>query len=660
MTFSNVNGVTVTPLHEGCSYEFNGTATADGQMGIYGSRTKMPEGVKPGGQYRIHTLTEITRGLALNITVSREGGAGATLAQYIFRKEECDFNIYIPSDAVGINIFFSIAANVEFDHKKIRLWLSEVTRRSSAKDMAVLRANTLSREYGLFAYCGQMNAALEIVDNRLSHLCIPAEGARTVTVQANKRQPNAVALLRELPDRVNPIKFCWLRDEEGNIVRDEHGDPVEDRRRYVITKSNSRTLMIPEECRYLYMHAGDATSPTTFLPGYLKIDNKEFEVSEKETPTAMTTVFFDDFDREELGKNWKGLRNKPNAMPHYGTLFYTDDDDCYLSDSCLVLRTCRDPEKDLGYQYDYDMKTGKPKQNERGDYIMVPRKWKGPYISTQDAFAVRKGSISAKIKFSNHFERHFCFTFFTFSQNAEWPYAPEFDIIEGYSQLLETEITTRRGDVFPAGTIYDTLASHVHYQGAERKSQIDGFIRNSFDGNIYWQAQDLAGFDETEWHVYKITWDEHHLICYVDNYVLCRIDLDNMPNDTIWTSPADIRFNIRRRTWCDMDESACAYIDWVRVETAEGPQPPTGITYEDKTLRVGESLYVKPTFAPENASNCAYDMTTDDTGVVSLYNYHEAYECVYHRIDAIAPGTATVKIKTANGRCEHTFRVTVT
>ena len=101
-------------------------------------------------------------------------------------------------------------------------------------------------------------------------------------------------------------------------------------------------------------------------------------------------------------------------------------------------------------------------------------------------------------------------------------------------------------------------------------------------------------------------------------------------------------------------------MDWVKVESFDDVQPPTGISHENITLSVGDEYYVSPTITPSNVINYAYSMTTDDTDVVEIYNYLEEYHAVYHKLIAIGAGTAVIRLTTADGKNSCTFTVTVT
>ncbi len=101
----------------------------------------------------------------------------------------------------------------------------------------------------------------------------------------------------------------------------------------------------------------------------------------------------------------------------------------------------------------------------------------------------------------------------------------------------------------------------------------------------------------------------------------------------------------------------CVLIDKYTPENPVDPKPEvvavTGVTLNQQTaaLKVGETLTLQATVAPENATNKEVTWTTSDTKVATVSN---------GQINAIGAGTATITVTTADGGKTAACTVTVT
>lgn len=413
----------------------------------------------------------------------------------------------------------------------------------------------------------------------------------------------------------------------------------------VVPIGASLATSVPAGAHYLYIVA--YLNGTIRLPRRLEINGEDVI---KKPNTEYETVFFDDFNRESLGNQWKRIEIDPTFANTYISLFKDIDDLAYIDSGCLVLKS----------------RLKKPTETfEMGvDRFGNARTMVCGYVSTQDSFAIKYGKISARIKTSDPFGSAHPWTFFTFGQNNYWAKAVEYDFAEDGFDIL-TESRVAGGKTYPAGSYQQVLWSNTHYDtNSGTEAHIPCYYIIAYaekigegvwaDADLYYQKGQI---DTTEWHVYECEFDEHTVTYRVDGVLVNCINFADVTNTSNWDCPKDIRLNIKT-SFPASTEDSMLYVDWVKVEAAS-KTPLTKIYQADLSMTVGGRHYVNPTFTPSDATNIAFTMESDNPTVVGCYNYLKGSDVVYHRLEAKASGTAHITITSANGNISHTFTVTV-
>ena len=125
--------------------------------------------------------------------------------------------------------------------------------------------------------------------------------------------------------------------------------------------------------------------------------------------------------------------------------------------------------------------------------------------------------------------------------------------------------------------------------------------------------------------------------------------------------PQDIRFNIKALT--TTKNEGYMFVDWVKVEVPNSV-PPLSISHSDISLNVDEIKYINPTFN-EGCSNCAFSMVSSNSEIAEVIEIRKVdgipvvTENISHMVKGKSAGTAAVTLKSANGKTESTFTVTV-
>lgn len=504
-----------------------------------------------------------------------------------------------------------------------------------------------------------------------THILIPIKENDSIEILASDVNTN-IALLKsayyktnDYPDFVYQYKLMEndLGEQWWEVVTDGQGNPVSDTRR-IIEKNKLLSIIASPDSAYLYITTTYEYNGVTYnsLPSSLKINGTEYIKQAGEREEEYSTVFFDDFDTLNIDV-WKFHTEEPfvgikGPSTGYMSRFYTNNDNVWVEESMLV------------------MKIGKDMSGEHGNYIdgngnQQPIRYIAPYISTCDSYVIPNGRISARIKTSKPLSKvFFPWCFWTYGQNAAWGYAHEMDVIEVIQDIISQDTTSKSGTLIPAGSLRSTLGFHLHCKddNGNNFSKVTykeiAIAKNNSgtigDDEIFYLKGDR--FSTDEWHTYSVEWNKEDISVMIDDNVLCSYNASKIgavdENGNIgFIHPQDIRFNLKC-TLDSSDDEGYLYIDWVKAELLE-KTPCISIYHDNVSLTNNQLIYVKPTFN-DGCSNKAFEMETDDTDIIELIKYNnDTSQMVVHQIKAIATGTATVKIKSANGKVENTFTVTV-
>lgn len=367
------------------------------------------------------------------------------------------------------------------------------------------------------------------------------------------------------------------------------------------------------------------------------------------------TVFLDDFN--ELDRNiWTFHSQKePASGGRYNSRFFTNEDNVYIDNGCLVLDCSKTANENDGT---YRKSNGED----------APVEYIAPYISSCDRFAMSEGKISARIKVSKGIEDGlFPFCFWTFGQNSSWPYAHEMDIMEASTSISSDKRTARDGTIIPAGSHMSTFASHLHVRTSETTDLFKEHILKLnwafYNQNVYEKSIDfISSVDPTEWHIYSVEWDKNTITYFVDEKPFISYDAKtlgaiNATGEIGFFYPQDIRFNIKAGEK-STDQHGYMFIDWVKAEAMD-ITPCTFIGHKDVNLITGGSLYINPDFN-DGCINKVFSVEIKDDGILSYNKYaNNTAQMVVHRIIGKKAGETLVTLRAANGRVFNTFKVTV-
>ena len=511
-----------------------------------------------------------------------------------------------------------------------------------------------------------------------SHILLPIKEGDNIELTAVNN--NAVyALLKthtcftgDSPDFVYQYE---ITQEEGyapefELITDGQGNPILDTR-HIITKSQTHSFYAVPDTKYLYLSFYTLINgeQINILP-QIKINGVDiYKIKTEENVSdekKYETVFFDDFDTFNTDVWERVIADAPEPETEivsgsqvykqgwgYNSRFYTTEENAYVDQSCLVLKCSKGESGDNGYHTDVD-------RNK------LPNEYLASYVSTGKSYVIPEGRISARIKMESPYG-HNCFPacFWTFGQNAEWPYAHEMDIFE-VIQFYLNEARTIKGTAYNKGSVGSTVSSHNHsrnslvedintvrYIGIKYANNNNGIIQ---DDNEAYSVNIL----DNEWHTYTADFDEKQIRMLIDDVLFLTIDAEkvgatDMQGNTGFHYPQDIRFNIKAKA-TDADEGYM-YIDWVKAEVVNNT-PCTSISHENVSVAVNGTKYINPTFN-EGCSNKAFSMETESEGIIEIYETTVKTANVVHIIKGVSAGTATVKLKSANGRTESTCTVTV-
>ena len=519
--------------------------------------------------------------------------------------------------------------------------------------------------------------------NVYKHILLPVNTGDTIILEAlyNNGLSAVYTFLKDAFQIITsgPTNYAQICDKyEATLVNGEYqftkvydnGNPVS-YGRMDMKYPNIVKLIVPPECKYLYIYSREIDQSYNTVRDHLpNITYNGLKLYKDKIDEDYKTIFFDDFSNGLSKDIWSLHTAQTNivddTLDAYASKFISNDDNVYVDNNMLVLKC-------------YDDKTG----NNYGQYkdidgSMKPIKYAAPYISTEKSLAVKNGRISARIKFSEeNIYNLFTWAFWTFGQQDVWRGAYEIDIIECTQSILDEDKEDSFGIMHPQFSYIRHIGSHLHFLINNNNTIEEGdaqyyyFIDcNDYDdtNDSYLNAQDLTGisvlnkYKPTDWHVYTCEIIDNYIIIYIDGYELYRFDTaDNNICDSDGYNvvhPSDIRFNIKRRSRIDSDDSGYMYIDWVKVEQIN-PTPCTNITHQDITVTVGQKVYIRPTFN-EGCSNYAFEMSTEDDDIVKIQRYNnDTNYLVYNQIVGLSQGEATVTLTSANKRISSTFKVTV-
>lgn len=397
------------------------------------------------------------------------------------------------------------------------------------------------------------------------------------------------------------------------------------------------------------------------LFGKLQTKNTEMELYaqsmgfQADKQIKYKTVLFDDFEKLDIDLWTFHSQSKPAKRGKYKSRFKTNERNVYVEDGHLVL--------DCSKTADINDGTYRKSSGEE-----APVEYFAPYISTCDKFAMTEGRISARIRVSKGIEDGlFPFCFWTFGQNAEWPYAHEMDIMEASAGVSLEDKTARDGLLIPAGSHVSTFATHLHVRTSEKhdlfKEKFMGLKWSLYNRGIYERSVDyFASIDPTIWHIYTVEWNKRNITYFVDGNFITSYDAEelgaiNENGETGFYYPQDIRFNIKAGENTS-DQHGYMYVDWVKAEALE-IIPCKTIWHGDVELVNGGSICINPEFNI-GCTNKAFSVKIDDNSILTYKKYsNDASQMVKHRITGKKKGETKVTLSAANGSVSTTFNVTV-
>lgn len=411
--------------------------------------------------------------------------------------------------------------------------------------------------------------------------------------------------------------------------------------------NSCETFTVPAGAHYVYILA--YMNGAIRLPDIFEINGEDIIKKPVAPNEIWETIFFDDFERDELGDQWKRVEIDPTFQNSYISLFKDIDDLAYIDSSCLVLKSrLKRPDETFNLGND---KYGNARTMVSG------------YVSTQDSFALTHGKVSARIKTSDEFGTAHPWAFFTFSQNNFWPKAVELDFAENAYEVLTSSITVN-GRTYPAGSYSELLWTNTHYDNNNNENHEPYYYMIGYaelTAPDTWDPMDVVynrgNFDTRDWHIYECEFNEYSVIYKIDGLYVNSINYNDLTNTSDWDNPKDIRFNIKT-CYPGNTENSMLYVDWVKVES-KVKTPMVKLYHSDISMNIGDRYYVNPTFTPTDATNLAFIMESDDPTIVSCYNYLRGSDAIYHRLEANAAGIANITITSANGDISYTFKVNV-
>lgn len=384
-------------------------------------------------------------------------------------------------------------------------------------------------------------------------------------------------------------------------------------------------------------------------------DHNAISFPKDSTKQKYSVVFFDDFN--DLDKNvWTfHSQQKPASGGNYKSRFWTNDDNVYVEQGCLVL-DCSKTAGEVDGTY------------TKSNGEIAPVEYYAPYISTCDFLAMTEGRISAKIRVSKGVvDGMFPFCFWTFGQNSSWPYAHEMDIMEGVVGVSTEDKIARNLTFIPAGSHMSAFKTHLFYCTQNTHSSVkDEYLKLNwalYDKGVYDRSIDFINkIDPTEWHVYSVEWNKDIISYLVDENSITSYNAEMLgvldaEGNNGFLYPQDIRFNIKAGEKTT-DQHGYMYIDWVKAES-KGKIQCLSISHENVSLKVGGSKYINPTFNI-GCSNKAFSVIIKDDGILSYDKYNsDVSQMTIHRIVAKKTGETIVTLHSANGKIVNSFKVTV-